>query len=40
MMSDDLFKKISERYPERSVRIEVSEDGENGSDISYDYKRI
>jgi hypothetical protein len=40
MMSDDLFETISERYPERSVWIEVSEDGENGSFIRYDYKRV
>lgn len=39
MMSDDLFDKIAERYPERSVWIDVSEDGENGSFIKYDYKR-
>jgi hypothetical protein len=39
MISDDLFKQISERYPERSVKIEVSEDGENGSQIEYDYKK-
>ena len=39
MMSDDLFDKIQERYPERSVWIEVSEDGENGSLIKYDYTR-
>jgi len=37
MMSDDLFEAIAERYPERSVHIEVSEDGENGSFIKYDY---
>ena len=39
MMSDDLFDKIQERYPERSVWIEISEDGENGSFIKYDYTR-
>ena len=39
MMSDDLFDKIQERYPERSVWIEVSEDGENGSFIKYDYNK-
>lgn len=39
MMSDDLFGKIQERYPERSVWIEVSEDGENGSFIKYNYTR-
>ena len=39
MMSDDLFEAIAERYPERSVHIEVSEDGENGSLIRYDYDK-
>ena len=35
MMSDDLFCTISEKYPNREVWIEVSEDGENGSFIKY-----
>ena len=35
MMSDDLFDKIVEKYPGRSVKIEVSEDGENGALIEY-----
>ena len=35
MMSDDLFDKISEKYPGRDVKIEVSEDGENGALIEY-----
>ena len=35
MMSDDLFDKISEKYPSRDVKIEVSEDGENGALIEY-----
>lgn len=35
MMSDDLYEKISARYPGRFVEIEVSEDGENGSLIFY-----
>ena len=41
MMSDDLFDKISEKYPGRGVKIEVSEDGENGALIEYDadYKK-
>ena len=39
MISDDLFKQIQTRYPERSVHIEVSEDGENGSITKYDYIR-
>ncbi len=40
MISDDLYKEISARYPGRFVEIEVSEDGENGSLISYPYNLI
>jgi hypothetical protein len=36
MISDDLYLKIADRYPGRSVWIEVSEDGENGCLIKYD----
>jgi len=35
MMSGDLFDTISNKYPNREVWIEVSEDGENGSFIKY-----
>lgn len=35
MISDELYEEISARYPGRFVEIEVSEDGENGSLISY-----
>jgi hypothetical protein len=35
MMSDDLHTQISQKYPDREVWIEVSEDGENGSFIKY-----
>lgn len=35
MMSDDLYEKIHERYSDREVWIEISEDGENGSFIKY-----
>ena len=35
MMSDDLYAQIHQRYPDREVWIEVSEDGENGSFIKY-----
>jgi hypothetical protein len=35
MMSGDLYDAISQRYPNREVWIEVSEDGENGSFIKY-----
>jgi hypothetical protein len=36
MISDDLFKQITKRYPGRTVEIEVSEDGENGSKARYE----
>jgi hypothetical protein len=35
MMSDELYDTISQKYPDREVWIEVSEDGENGSLIKY-----
>jgi hypothetical protein len=35
MISNDLFKSIIKQYPNRHIKIEVSEDGENGS--LYDY---
>jgi hypothetical protein len=35
MISDDLYLQILERYPGRNVQIEVSEDGENGSQTFY-----
>jgi hypothetical protein len=35
MIADDLYIQIASRYPERSVTIEVSEDGENGCVIEY-----
>jgi len=35
MMSDELYDTISQKYPNREVWIEVSEDGENGSFIKY-----
>jgi hypothetical protein len=31
----DLYRHISQRYPGRSVRIEVSEDGEYTSEATY-----
>ncbi len=36
MIADDLYIEIAARYPDRSVWIEVSEDGENGAFIKYD----
>ena len=35
MISDDLYLTIVERYPSRRITIEVSEDGENGSQTEY-----
>ena len=35
MMSDELHDIISQKYPDREIWIEVSEDGENGSFIKY-----
>ena len=35
MMADDLYEKISARYPGREVHIDISEDGETGCHIQY-----
>lgn len=35
MISDDLYNLIRKEYPNREIRIEVSEDNENGSYIEY-----
>ena len=35
MISDALAEKINAKYPGRSIEIEISEDGENGSVASY-----
>lgn len=37
MIADDLYVQISIRYPGRNVCIEVSEDGENGCLIQYNW---
>jgi hypothetical protein len=39
MMADDLYVQIAARYPDRSIEIEVSEDGENGALIKYESLR-
>ena len=39
MISDDLYLQIAQRYPDRAVWIEVSEDGENGALIKYETHR-
>lgn len=38
MISDELYIKIAERYPGRSVTISVAEDNENGCTITYNTK--
>ena len=38
MMADDLYKEISSKYTKRDIKIEVSEDGENGCEILYPYR--
>ena len=35
MMAEDLYEKIANKYTGRDVKIEVSEDGENGCDIYF-----
>lgn len=36
MIAEDLYTKINDRYPNREVWIEVSEDGENGAIMKWD----
>ena len=35
MIADDLYKEIKQKYPKRDVRIDISEDGENGCEIYF-----
>ena len=35
MLCDELYEEIAKRYPNRDVKITVSEDGENGATIYY-----
>ena len=39
MIADDLYDQIAQRYSERAVWIDVSEDGENGCLIKYELTR-
>jgi hypothetical protein len=39
MIADDLYIQVADRYPGRSVWIEVAEDGENGCLIKYNTHR-
>jgi hypothetical protein len=35
MIAEDLYLQIAERYPNRDVKIDVSEDNENGAHIEF-----
>ena len=35
MMADDLARQIKDKYPQRRLAIDVSEDGENGCHVEY-----
>lgn len=39
MISDDLYLQIAQKYPNRDIWIEVSEDAENGSYAEYNCTR-
>jgi hypothetical protein len=36
MIAEDLYAAISDKYPNRAVHIDVSEDGENGANLIYE----
>jgi len=36
MIAEDLYAQINKKYPNRTVWIDVSEDGENGCHIQFD----
>jgi hypothetical protein len=35
MMAEDLYVEIAAKYPGRNVRIDVSEDAENGAHLEF-----
>lgn len=39
MISDDLYDKIAEKYPNRYIEISVSEDNENGCVVEYNLSK-
>ena len=39
MIADNLYVQIAQKYPNRDVQIEVSEDGENGCYVEYNLTR-
>jgi hypothetical protein len=36
MLAEELLRAINDRYPDRYISVEVSEDGENGAFLRYD----
>ena len=39
MIAEDLYLQIANKYPSRDVKIEVSEDNENGASIQYNLSK-
>lgn len=39
MIAEELFLNIANRYPDRNVTIDVSEDGENGCTLNFTYPK-
>lgn len=39
MIAEDLYLKIAEKYPNRDVKIDVSEDNENGAQLEFLHTR-
>jgi len=39
MIADDLYTQITEKYPNRYIKISVAEDNENGCEIEYNLTR-
>ena len=35
MMAEDLYVQMATRYPDRNIKIEISEDGENGAHLEF-----
>ena len=40
MISNDLYDIIKTKYPNRDIKISISEDNENGSEIYYDVEKL
>jgi len=38
--SDVLYKEIEDKYSKRDIKISISEDGENGSEITYPKPKV